>query len=154
MSGPICQVYPHHREVCCLSEIQVKDIRKLPGLIWSSDYYSLLIFHAGGGEAVTQSKRNQETSGPWDGWWGNLGHIFFPLFFQLQAVQLKGIDGCSLLICGSMPSVTTKIWVFFFGNGMAYTGPGLLSSNGRHLSQSGRRIFVQEISELINRALN
>ncbi|KAK4829284.1 hypothetical protein QYF61_002676 [Mycteria americana] len=42
----------------------------------------------------------------------------------------------------------------FFDNGMAYTAPGLLASDGIHLSQRGKRIFAQELAGLIDRALN
>jgi len=40
----------------------------------------------------------------------------------------------------------------FFDNGMAYTAPALLASNG--ISQRGKRIFAQELAGLIGRALN
>jgi len=41
----------------------------------------------------------------------------------------------------------------FFDNGMAYTAPGLLTLDGIHLSQRGKRVFVQELVELFGRAL-
>jgi len=37
---------------------------------------------------------------------------------------------------------------------MAYTAPGLLASDGVHLSQRGKRVFAQELGEFIGRALN
>jgi len=41
--GPICRPDPLHREVCYLPGAWVKDIRKkLPSLVWPSDYYPLL----------------------------------------------------------------------------------------------------------------
>ncbi|KAK4826157.1 hypothetical protein QYF61_005730 [Mycteria americana] len=42
----------------------------------------------------------------------------------------------------------------FFNNGMVYRAPGLLASNGIHLSQSGERVFAHELAGLIDRALN
>jgi len=37
---------------------------------------------------------------------------------------------------------------------MAYSAPGLLASDGLHLSQRGKRVFTQELAGLIDRALN
>jgi len=42
----------------------------------------------------------------------------------------------------------------FFDNRMAYMAPGLLASDGIHLSQKGKRVFAQELAGLIDRALN
>ena len=49
--GPICRPDPLDREVCCLPVAQVKDVRKkLPSLVWPSDYYPLLLFQVGSDE--------------------------------------------------------------------------------------------------------
>ena len=42
----------------------------------------------------------------------------------------------------------------FFDHGAVYLGPGLLSVRETHLSQRGKRILVQELTGLIERALN
>jgi len=42
----------------------------------------------------------------------------------------------------------------FFDHGSVYMAPGLLATDGLHLSQKGKRILVQELAGLINRALN
>ena len=41
-----------------------------------------------------------------------------------------------------------------FDHGSVYTTPGLLATDGVHLSQRGKRIFAQELAGLIERALN
>jgi len=46
----------------------------------------------------------------------------------------------------------TQLWLF--DNGLAYTAPGLLTLDGIHLSQRGKRIFAQELAGLIGRVLN
>lgn len=46
--GPICQLDPFHRQVCCLLGTWVRHvIRRLPGLIEPSDYYQLLVVQVG-----------------------------------------------------------------------------------------------------------
>lgn len=56
--GLIWQPDPAHREVCCLPGTQVRDItRKLPSLVWPSDYYLLLIFQVGHDEGVERILR-------------------------------------------------------------------------------------------------
>jgi len=42
----------------------------------------------------------------------------------------------------------------FFDNGMAYTAPGLLVSDGIHLSQRGKKVFDHKLAGLVDRALN
>lgn len=42
----------------------------------------------------------------------------------------------------------------FFNHGLLYTSPGLLTSNGMHLSQKGKRVFVQGVARQIDRTLN
>jgi len=42
----------------------------------------------------------------------------------------------------------------FFDHWLACMTPGLLMTDGVHLSQRGERIFVQELAGLIERALN
>jgi len=42
----------------------------------------------------------------------------------------------------------------FFDHGTTYTAPSLLASNGSQLSQRGKTISAQELTGLIDRALN
>jgi len=56
--GPICQPDPSYREVCCLLGARVRDVaRKLPGLVWPSDYYPLLVMQLGGDEIMVRSPK-------------------------------------------------------------------------------------------------
>ena len=80
--------------------------------------------------------------------------MFLPLSLQLQAATLEEIDGPNLLIHGSVAGVTTTISFSFFDNGMVYTAPGLLASDGNHLSQREKRVFAHKLVGLIDRALN
>ncbi|KAK4825509.1 hypothetical protein QYF61_000022 [Mycteria americana] len=57
---------------------------------------------------------------------------------ELRAATVEGTDRPSLLIHGSVAGVTSTI-LGFFDNGMAYTAPGLLASDGIHLSQRGKK---------------
>jgi len=42
----------------------------------------------------------------------------------------------------------------FFDHGEVYMAPGLLATDGVHLSQRGKRILTHELEGLIERALN
>ena len=54
--GPICRPDPSPREVCCLPGARVRDVaKKLPGLVWPSDYYPLLVMQVGGDEIAERS---------------------------------------------------------------------------------------------------
>jgi len=56
--GPICQQDPSHREVCCPPGAWVRDVAtKLPGLVWSSDYYTLLVMQVGGDKIAERSPK-------------------------------------------------------------------------------------------------
>jgi len=146
--GPICRTDLALREACCLPGAWVKDTtRKLPSLVWPSDYYPLPLFHAGGNQAAMHSpraiKRDFRASG--------------------QSVRESGaqVTFSSLLpfagsdIRTNRRSQSTNMWFCGwchcqsfggFVNGMAYTAPGLLVSNGIHLSQSGKRVFAHKLS--------
>ena len=41
-----------------------------------------------------------------------------------------------------------------FDHGSVYMAPGLLATDGVHLSQRGKRIFAQELAGLVEGALN
>ena len=56
--GPICQLYPTRREVCCLPGARVRDFaKKVKRLVWPTDYYPLLVFQAGDDEVAMRSLR-------------------------------------------------------------------------------------------------
>lgn len=53
--GPICQLDPFHRQVCCLLGTWVRDIiRRLLGVIEPSDYYSVLVVVQVGSDKVDE----------------------------------------------------------------------------------------------------
>jgi len=59
--GLICQPGPPHRAVCCLPGAWVRDVaRKLPGLVWPSDYYLLLVMQVGGDEIEERSPKGHQ----------------------------------------------------------------------------------------------
>jgi len=58
---------------------------------------------------------------------------------------------------------STNTWLYgwchghnfwFFDNGMAYIAPGLLVTDGIHLSQSRKSVFAHKLVGLIGKALN
>ena len=54
--GPICRPNLSRREVCCLPGAWVRDItRKLPKVVWSTDYFPLLIIQVGSDETAQRS---------------------------------------------------------------------------------------------------
>ena len=54
--GPIYRPDSSHWEVCCLSGAWVRDItRKLPKVVWSTDYFPLLIIQVGSDETAQRS---------------------------------------------------------------------------------------------------
>jgi len=59
----------------------------------------------------------------------------------------------SRLIPGSKLCVTSRI-LFFFYHGSVYMTPGLLATDGVHLSQRGQRIFAHELAGFIQGAIN
>ena len=54
--GPVCQPDPSHWEVCCLPGAWIRDFaRKLPGLVWPSDYYPLSVTQLDSDEIAERS---------------------------------------------------------------------------------------------------
>ena len=155
--GAICRADPPLGEDCCLPGSRVKDItRKLPSLVQPSDYYPLLLFHVGGDEATMHSakviKRDFRVSGQFLRESG-AQVIFFSL------LPVAGSDIGRNRWTQSINNIWLRRWChrYSFGvldNGMAYRAPGLLKSDGIHLSQRGERVFAQELAWLMDRALN
>ncbi|KAK4826058.1 hypothetical protein QYF61_004173 [Mycteria americana] len=154
--GPICWTDSPLREACCLPGARVKDItRVLPSLVRPSDYYLLLLFHVGGYEGATRSPRAIKRD------FRALGRLVRDSGAQIIFSSLLPFVGSDTRRNGGTQSINSWLrgWCHrhrfgFFDNGMAYTAPGLLASDGIHLSQRGKRIFAQELAGLIDRALN
>lgn len=54
--GPVCQPDPSHRDVCCLPRASIRDTSsRFPGVLWPTDYYSMLVVHVSSDE---DDKRN------------------------------------------------------------------------------------------------
>ena len=155
--GPICRVDPPHREVCCLPGARLKDItRKLPRLIQSSGYSPLLIFLVGGGEEAA-THRPRAIKGDFRALGRLVRESGTPVIFSSllpvagsDIVRNRWIQSINTWLCGWCRHHSFVLC----DNGMAYAAPGLLASNGRHLSQRGKRVFAHELAGLIDRALN
>nr|XP_010304339.1 PREDICTED: suppression of tumorigenicity 5 protein-like [Balearica regulorum gibbericeps] len=154
--GPICRADPPLREVCCLPGARVKDIaRKLPSLVHPSDYYPLLLLHVGGDEAETRTTKAIKRD------FRVLGQSLKDLGAQVIFASLLPVKGSNGGWNRQPQSINAWLhgWCRchnfgFFDNGAAYMAPGLMSADGIHLSQRGKRIFVQELAGLIDGALN
>ena len=130
-------------------------MRKLPTLVWPSDYYPLLIFQVGSDEVAIRSPRAIKRD------------------FRALGRLVKG-SGAQVMFSSVLPvagndegrnrkSQQINTWLQacchqqnfgFFDHGSVYTTPGLLATDGVHLSQRGKRIFAQELAGLIEKALN
>ena len=142
--------------MCCLPGARVRDItRKIPKLVRSTDYFPLLVVQVGSDEIAQTSLQMMKRD-----FWG-LGRL------------VQGA-GAQVIFC-SVPSgaVWGSEWAWkvqainnwlrgwcrarnfgFFDHGVVYSDPGLLFVHGTHLSQRGQQILGQELSGLIERALN
>ncbi|KAK4832299.1 hypothetical protein QYF61_021698 [Mycteria americana] len=154
--GPICRANPSHREVFCLPGARVRDItRKLPSLVQPSQYYPLLLFHMGDDEAAVHGPRVIERD------FRALGQFMRESGAQVIFSSLLSVVGSDIGRNRWTQSINTWLrgWYQchnfgFLDNGVAYTAPGLMVSNGSYLSQRGKRVFTQELVGLIDRALN
>jgi len=154
--GPICRPAPSHREVCYLPGARVRDVaKKLPGLVWPSDYYPLLVMQVGGDEIAERSPKAIKRD------FRALGRLVEGsgaqvVFFSILSVAGKSTER------GRKTHLVNK-WLrdwchgsnfVFFDHGEVYTAPGLLVTGGTQLSQRGKRILGHELAGLIERALN
>ena len=154
--GPICRTDPPLWEACCLPGARVKDItRKLPSLVRPSDYYPLLLFHVGGDEVAMRSPRAIKRD------FRALGRLVRESGAQVIFSSILPVAGSDIGRNRQTQSINTWLcgWCHhhsfgFFDNGMAYTAPGLLVSDGIQLSERGKRVFAHELVGLIDRALN
>jgi len=88
--GPIRRPDPSHGEVFCLPGAWVA--RNLPGLVWPSDCYPLLVMEVGSDEIAERSpKPSKGTSGHWGDWLKDQEHRWcFPQSHQWQGRTPKG----------------------------------------------------------------
>jgi len=114
-----------------------------------------VLFHAGGDEVAVCRPRVIKRD------FRALGRLVRESGAQVIFKSLLPVVGSDIGRNRQTKSVNTRLcgWCHshsfgFFDNGMAYTAPGLLASNGRNLSQMGKRIFAQEFVRLIDRAFN
>ena len=154
--GPMCRPDPSHREVCCLTGAQVRDIaRKLPGLVWPSDYHPLLVVQVGSDEIRDKStwavKRDFRALGGQDNRSGT--QVAFSSVPPV-AREDEGRNRRSQQINTWLQAWCHRQNLGFFDRGSVYMAPGLLATGGVHQSQTGKRILAQELAGLIDRALN
>ncbi|KFV04940.1 hypothetical protein N340_02425, partial [Tauraco erythrolophus] len=154
--GPICRADPALREVCCLPGTRVKDIaRKLPSLVWPTDYYPLLIFHVGGDETETRSprliKRDFRTLGQLVR--GSGAQVIFSSIFPVASND-TGRSKCIQSINMWLRGRCHRHNFGFFDNGMGHMAPGLLALDRTCISQGGMRVLAQRLAGLIDWALN
>jgi len=152
----MCRADPPLRQVCCFPGAQVKDItRKLPSLVRPSDCYPLLPFRVGGDEATaccpTVIKRDFRALG-----WLVRERRARVIFSSLLPVVGSNIRRNR---CTQSTNTWLRAWCHgrnlgFFDNGRAYMAPGLLVTDGIHLSQSRKSVFAHKLVGLIGRALN
>ena len=143
-------------DIGCLRGAQVKDnTRKLPSLVWPLDYYPLLLFRVGGKEAAMCSPRAIKRD------FRTLGWLVMESGAQVIFSPLLPVAGSDIGRNSHIQSINTWLcgWCHhqnfgFFDNGMVYTAPGLLASDGIHLSPRGKRVFAHDLAGLIDGALN
>ena len=129
--------------------------RKLPTLVWPSDYYPLLIFQVGSDEVATRSLRAIKRD------FRALGQLVKGSGAQVVFSSILPVAGNGEGRNRKSQQINTwlRAWCNwqnfgFFDHGLVYMTPGLLVMDGVCLSQRGKRIFAQELARLIERALN
>ena len=122
---------------------------------WPSDYYPLLVVQAGSDEV--RDKGVRETK-----------RVFRALGRQVKRSGAKVVFSSIPPNAGedegrNKKSEQINIWLQawchmqnlgFFDHGSVYMAPGLLTTDGVHLSQKGKRILAQKIAGLIDTAFN
>jgi len=134
----------------------VRDItRTLPGLVWPSDYYPLLVVQVCSDEvrdksiwAIKRGFRALEQQAK-----GSGAQVVFSSILPI-AGEDKGRNRKSQQINTWLQAWCHRQNLRFFDHGSVYMAPGLLATDGLHLSQKGKRILAQELAGFINRALN
>jgi len=152
----MCRPDLFHREYYCLPGAQVRDVaRKVPGLLWPSDYYLLLVMQVGGDEITERSRKTIKRDFRAVGWLveGSGAQV---VFSSVPSVAGKSTErGRKTHLINRWLRDWCHRWNFgFFHHGEVYMAPGLLTSDGVQLSPRGKRILAHELAGFIERALN
>lgn len=154
--GPICRPDPVHREVCCLPGARVKDVKRmLPSLVRPSDYYPLLLFQVGSDEVTRRSPRAMKKD------FKTLGRLVKGSGAQVVFSSIPPVAGNDEGLNRRTQQINAwlRAWCCrqdfgFFDHGLIYKTPGLLVTGRNTLTSRGKRVLGQELSGLIERALN
>jgi len=154
--GPICRPDPSHREVCCLPGAWVREVaKKLPGLVWPSDYYPLLVMQDGGDKIAERSPKAIKRD------FRALGRLVEGSGAQVMFSSIPSVAGNNTERGRKTHLVNRWLrdWCHgsnfgVFDHGEVYKAPGLLATGASQLSQRGKRILGHELVGLIERALN
>ena len=156
VEGPIRRLDMLHREVCCLPGAQVKDLMaQLPALGRAKDYYPLLVSQVGSDDITRRSPKAMKRD------FRSLGKLIQGLGAQIvfSSIPSAGEMDEEEYRRTQQMNLWLQDWCYrqgfgFFNHGLVYKTPDILALDGMHLSQRGKRILGQELSGLIDRALN
>ena len=138
--GPIYTPDLLPREVCWLAGAQVEDVkRKLPTLVWPSDFYLLLIFYVGSDEVAIRSPRVVKTN------FRALGQLIKGSGAQVPFSSVLSVaendEGRNRKASRSIPAsergVTGRILGFLIMS-QVYTTPRLLQQTGYTCLKGGK----------------
>lgn len=139
--GLVCQLGPSHREVWCLPGAWVRDItRRLLRLIQPSDYSPLLVAQVGRDKVDEKSPRAIKKD------FKALGQLVEGtgaqvVFSSIPSVAGKNAKKNRTHLVNMYLKDQCHWWNFiFFNHEVLYTTPGLLETDGVHLSSKGKRI--------------
>ena len=138
IEGPICRPDPLHREVCCLPEDRVKDLKaKLPALVRPNDYYPLLVFQVGSDDITRRNPKAMKRD------FRSLGKVIKGSGAQTVFSSIPSVGGRDEKEYRGTQQMNLWLqdWCYrqgfgFFNHGLAYRTPDLLALDGMHLSQS------------------
>lgn len=135
--GLICQPELRFRQICCLPGTRVKYVtRKFPSLVWSTDYYLLLLCHVGTNKVIAKSPMAIKKD------------------FRALVALLKR-SGVHVVLSSVLPVVgngikrnrqthliNTWLWVGFFDHGIICATPGLLEPTGFTFLSRGKILLL------------
>jgi len=144
--GPVCRPDPLFREVCCLPGPWVKDVkRKLPTLGLPSDYYPLLIFFEVGSNEVAIKKDFRALVQLVQ---GSRAQVVFSSILPVAGNDEGRNRKSQQINTVSEPDVNSRILGFLVRGQFLYTR--LPATDGVHLSERRKTIFVQELAGLLH----
>ena len=138
------------REVCCLPCARVKDMnRKLPTLVRPSDYYTLLISQVGSNEVATGSPRaiKRDFRALEQLVKGSGTQVVFSSILPAAGVD-EGRNRKSQQINTWLQASCHQQNLGFFDHGSVYRTPGLLVTDGVHLSSKGEKDLCTGVSRV------